>query len=172
MVDSIGNKPQGIETEVMEQPRSEVRHMPMDHIPLDLDDPHRAALEDNPEKAETLTWTTLLAVAVSSIRPPVSSWPVFQLLTNNKSLSFSYVCPISCGFVLVTGILVPIGTDLGDTENISWIVGGWSIASSVSFSMAGALSDIFGRRWTIVSGEVLAIIGSVCICLWFGRDLY
>ena len=80
-----------------------------------------------------------------------------------QSLSFSYVCPISCGFVLITGILVPVGTDLGDVENISWIVGGWSIASSVSFSIAGSLSDIFGRRYTIVSGEVLAIVGSVSV---------
>lgn len=37
------------------------------HIPLDLDDPHRAALEDNPDKAERLTWTTLLAVIVSEL---------------------------------------------------------------------------------------------------------
>jgi MFS family permease len=65
--------------------------------------------------------------------------------------------------VLVTGILVPIGTELGDVENIAWIVGGWSIASSVSFSLAGSLSDIFGRRYTIVSGEILAIIGSVSL---------
>ncbi|KIW15109.1 hypothetical protein PV08_07896 [Exophiala spinifera] len=113
------------------------------HVPLDLDDPHRAALEDNPEHAEKLTWTTLLAVI---------------------SLSFGYVCPISCGFVLVTGILVPLGLELGDTENISWIVGGWSIASSISFSVAGSLSDIFGRRWTVVSGELLSIIGSIVAC--------
>lgn len=65
--------------------------------------------------------------------------------------------------MLVTSILVPIATDLdGDTANITWIVGGWSIASSVSFCIAGSASDIFGRRWTIVSGEVLAIVGSVC----------
>ena len=33
---------------------------------LDLeDDPHRAALEDNPEKAEVPSWSTLLAVLVS-----------------------------------------------------------------------------------------------------------
>ncbi|KAK5382343.1 hypothetical protein LTR20_006024 [Exophiala xenobiotica] len=144
MTDHIREKPaRGAEVEVTEPSHLEARHVPMVEIPLDLDDPHRAALEDNPERAEKLTWTTLLAVI---------------------SLSFSYVCPISCGFVLITGILVPVGTDLGDVDNISWIVGGWSIASSVSFSIAGSLSDIFGRRYTIVSGEVLAIIGSIVAC--------
>ncbi|EXJ61054.1 hypothetical protein A1O7_05207 [Cladophialophora yegresii CBS 114405] len=129
--------------EVTEHARSEARHVAVHEIPLDLDDPHKAALEDNPEKAEGLTLTTFLAIA---------------------SLSFSYVCPISCGFVLVTSILVPIGTDLGDTQHISWIVGGWSIASSVSFSLAGAISDVFGRRWTIVAGEIIAIVGSIIAC--------
>jgi len=113
-----------------------------DSPPLDLDDPHRAALENNPEHAEKLTLQVGLAVA---------------------SLAFAFVLPISCGFVLITGILVQVGTDLGDTANITWIVGGWSIASSVSFSIAGSLSDVFGRRWTIISGEIIAIIGAVSL---------
>lgn len=71
------------------------------------------------------------------------------------------MCPVSAGFTLITAILVQVGTDLGDTTNIAWIVGGWSVASSVSFSIAGSLSDIFGRRHTIIVGEVLAIVGAV-----------
>ncbi|OAL43685.1 putative major facilitator superfamily transporter [Pyrenochaeta sp. DS3sAY3a] len=112
-------------------------------IPVDLDDPHRGALDDNPEHAEKLSPRLILAII---------------------SLSLSYVCPISCGFILIAAILVQIGTDLGDTDNITWIVGGWSIASSVSFSIAGSLSDIFGRRYTIILGEVLAIVGSIIGC--------
>lgn len=62
----------------------------------------------------------------------------------------------------MTAIIIPIGTDLGDPAKITWLVGGWAIASSVSFSMAGGLSDIFGRRWTIISGQICCIAGSVC----------
>ncbi|KIW92961.1 uncharacterized protein Z519_06810 [Cladophialophora bantiana CBS 173.52] len=51
-----------------------------------------------------------------------------------------------------------MGTDLGD---ISWIVGGWSIVPAISFSLAASMSDVFGRRWTIVAGEVIAIVGSI-----------
>ena len=115
-----------------------------DSPPLDLDDPHRAAIEANPEHAEKLTLQVALAVA---------------------SIAFAFVLPISCGFVLITGILVQVGTDLGDTANITWIVGGWSIASSISFSIAGSLSDVFGRRWTIISGEIISIIGAVRLIL-------
>ena len=42
-----------------------------DHIkgnmPLDFDDPHRAALEDNPERAQKLTLSTALAVLVRTV---------------------------------------------------------------------------------------------------------
>jgi hypothetical protein len=71
MGDHIGEKPaRGAEVEVTEPSHLEARHVPMVEIPLDLDDPHRAALEDNPERAEKLTWTTLLAVIVRSIFAP------------------------------------------------------------------------------------------------------
>ncbi|KAK5024951.1 hypothetical protein LTS07_008329 [Exophiala sideris] len=115
-------------------------HQHVEDVPLDFLDPHRAALEGNPEHSEIPSLSTLLAVA---------------------SLALAYICPISCGFSLATGILIPIGTALGDTTNITWLVGGWSIASSVSFSMAGGLSDVFGRRWTIISGQIFCIIGSI-----------
>jgi len=67
--------------------------------------------------------------------------------------------------VLAVGILVPIGTALGDTTNIGWIPGGWSIASSVSFSIAGSLSDIFGRRNVILVGQGITVIGAVSLVL-------
>ncbi|KLO81631.1 putative drug facilitator PEP5 [Fusarium fujikuroi] len=118
--------------------KAEIDHM--EEAPVDLDDAHRAALENNPDTVETPSLSTILAVI---------------------SLALGFVGPISCGFALVTGILTTIQTDLGDTHNkITWLVGGWSVASSVSFSIAGGLSDIFGRRWTILSGELICIIGS------------
>lgn len=63
----------------------------------------------------------------------------------------------------MTAILFQLGTELGDTSNIAWIPGGWSIASSVSFSIAGSLSDIFGRRYVTLSGQAFAVVGAVSI---------
>lgn len=68
---------------------------------------------------------------------------------------------MACGYVLVNGILNPIGTALGDAENTVWIAGGWSVASAVSFSIAGGWSDILGRRWVVLSGQVITLIGAV-----------
>ncbi|KIM94667.1 hypothetical protein OIDMADRAFT_135585 [Oidiodendron maius Zn] len=76
-------------------------------------------------------------------------------------MGLSYVAAISCGLVLVTGVLEQIGAALGDTENIVWIPGGWSVASAVSFSIAGGFSDIFGRRYVLISGQTLTLIGAI-----------
>ncbi|KAF2454145.1 fungal trichothecene efflux pump [Lineolata rhizophorae] len=113
-----------------------------DAAPLDIDDPHRAALEDNPEHPEKLTTSTILAVV---------------------SMGLSFMSAISLGFMLPSAILVQIGTDLGDAEqgHIAWILGSWSVASSVSFSIAGKVSDVFGRRWVMIIGEILVLIGSI-----------
>ena len=76
-------------------------------------------------------------------------------------MGISYVPAISAGLLLPSGILQQIGQTLGDTENTLWIPGGWSVGSAVSFAVAGGLSDIFGRRWVLISGQALTLIGCV-----------
>jgi MFS family permease len=80
-------------------------------------------------------------------------------------MGMSYVAAISCGLVLVTGILAQIGIALDDIENIVWIPGGWSVASAVSFSIAGGFSDIFGRRYVLITGQVITLVGAVSLSL-------
>ncbi|GME46190.1 Sugar transporter conserved site [Neofusicoccum parvum] len=76
-------------------------------------------------------------------------------------LGMSLVAPISCGYAMVNSILNPIGTALGDMDNVIWIAGGWSVASAVSFSVAGSWSDIFGRRYVTISGQLVTIVGAI-----------
>ncbi|OAA65820.1 Fungal trichothecene efflux pump [Niveomyces insectorum RCEF 264] len=106
-----------------------------------LEPPVSDTAADDP--AETVSWSTLLAVFF---------------------MGLSYVPCISAGLLLPTGILQQIGQTLGDTDNILWIPGGWSVASAVSFSIAGGLSDIFGRRYVLLSGQLLTLIGGIVGC--------
>ncbi|KAK3621507.1 hypothetical protein LTR56_022748 [Elasticomyces elasticus] len=92
------------------------------HEFLGYKDPHRAALEDNPEHAEKLT----LSVALSAL-----------------FLGTSFTGPIIFGFILVTPILVQLGQKLGGATITFWIPSGWGAAAAVGFSIAGRLSDIF-----------------------------
>ena len=63
---------------------------------------------------------------------------------------------------MITAILGFIGNDLGGLSEIGWMVTAWSIASAVTFSIGGSLSDIFGRRYMILFGQLMTLVGSVC----------
>lgn len=125
------------------------------------DDPHRAAFENNPEKSERLSSASVLAVFVSD--PSTANLSLDYKLMATKFLCLSFVAPVGVGFLMVTAIIFQIGTALGDTSTIVWIPGGWTIASSVSFSIAGGLSDIFGRRYVILAGQVFVLVGGVSL---------
>lgn len=78
-------------------------------------------------------------------------------------MGLTYVPAIATAFVMPAQILQQIGMALGDTENIAWIPGGWSIGAAVSFSIAGGMSDIFGRRWILLSGQFIILAGAVSL---------
>lgn len=57
--------------------------------------------------------------------------------------------------------MVQVTTALNGIEQLPWVVGSWSLASAVSFSLAGPLSDVFGRRMPMLVGEALTILGCI-----------
>lgn len=107
---------------------------------LGYEDPHKAALEDNPDHAEKLPLSVILSALF---------------------LGTSFTGPIIFGFILVTPILVQLSQKLGGATIDFWIPSGWGAAAAVGFSIAGRLSDIFGRRYVILVGQVLTIIGGI-----------
>ena len=106
----------------------------------DHGDPHRAALEDldSEQKVSLSTWIAIF----------------FLGFTAHPSISFS--------INTVFAVLVPIGLDLqGSTMNISWMASGWSLSASVAFTLAGQMSDVFGRRPTLLCGQCFLILGHI-----------
>ena len=102
------------------------------------DDPHVTAFDEDTGKLSPATWAAVF----------------FLGLTFQAAIGFSFSC--------VVAILVPIALDLeGNTLNIGWIPSGWAVASSVSFAIAGQFSDIFGRRYVMLFGQLCVVIGHV-----------
>jgi len=77
----------------------EQAHLEHRELPLGYEDPHKAALEDNPEQAEKLTWAVILSA-------------IF--------LGTSFTGPIIFGFILATPILVQLGEKLGGANISFW----------------------------------------------------
>lgn len=122
--------------------KSEATHQESD-IPAGYLDPHKAALEDNPEHAQKLTWPVILSALF---------------------LGTSFTGPIMFGFILTTPILVQLSQKISGADIDFWIPSGWGAAAAVGFSVAGKLSDIFGRRPVILFGQFLTIIGGIICC--------
>ena len=62
----------------------------------------------------------------------------------------------------VVGTAMPrIITDLGGFAQYTWVVTAYIIASTVTLLIAGKLSDMYGRKWFLVGGIVVFIVGSI-----------
>ncbi|KAH7374607.1 transmembrane efflux protein [Plectosphaerella cucumerina] len=103
------------------------------------DDTHRAAIEDNPEVA-TVSFRTWAAIIC---------------------LSASFGPGVALGFTCIASIVVQVSRDLGDDADFAWVVGAWSLATACSFSLAGPLSDVFGRRNLILGGQAVVLVGCI-----------
>ncbi|RDW65636.1 uncharacterized protein DSM5745_09375 [Aspergillus mulundensis] len=58
-------------------------------------------------------------------------------------------------------ILSSINADLGPDSNYPWITICWNVGAAVIVTIGGRLSDIFGRRWFLISGALFGAIGAV-----------
>ncbi|KAK2757513.1 trichothecene efflux pump [Colletotrichum kahawae] len=103
------------------------------------EDPHRAALEDNPAEA----------------RVSIKTWIAIF------SMAFSFGPAVGLAFLAVASIVVPVTNELGGQESLAWVVGSWSLSTACSFSLAGPLSDVFGRRLLVLGGQATVAIGCI-----------
>ncbi|KFZ00452.1 hypothetical protein V498_00076 [Pseudogymnoascus sp. VKM F-4517 (FW-2822)] len=67
------------------------------------------------------------------------------------------------GFALAAPILGIINADIGPDPNYVWISLVYTLTLAIGQTLVGRLSDLFGRRWFFISGNILALIGCI-IC--------
>ncbi|PCG96662.1 Major facilitator superfamily domain, general substrate transporter [Penicillium occitanis (nom. inval.)] len=130
-----------METSQATTPVHDIGHEELDpHIYDDNGDPHRTALEDRDADGK-VSRSTIVAI-------------FFLSFTVHPGLSFT--------LLTIFPILGRIGLDLqGSPLNVNWMVSGWTVGGSVAFAIAGQLSDYFGRRYIILSGQGLLIVGHI-----------
>src|SRR5436305_8263825 len=79
---------------------------------------------------------------------------------------------------IVASALPTIGGDLGDFQNLSWVIIAYLLSSTVVAPLYGKLSDIHGRRAMMlvalglfIAGSVLSALASSMPLLVLGRTL-
>jgi len=66
---------------------------------------------------------------------------------------------------IVATALPTIGRDLNDVAHLSWIVTAYLLASTAVTPLYGKLSDIYGRRVTLLAGIAIFVVGSAACAL-------
>src|SRR6202790_657797 len=66
---------------------------------------------------------------------------------------------------IVASALPTIGRQFHDVSNLSWVISAYLLASTAVAPVFGTLSDIYGRRATIITALSLFIVGSILCAL-------
>ncbi|KAG9231277.1 fungal trichothecene efflux pump [Amylocarpus encephaloides] len=80
-------------------------------------------------------------------------------------LAFLSLCGQFNAYVMT--LLIPsstlsyINADLGPDPNYTWITVSWQLGASIIISVGGRLADIFGRRYFMLFGSCLGVVGCI-----------
>src|SRR4051812_12610857 len=66
---------------------------------------------------------------------------------------------------IVAPALPTIGRSLGNVETLSWVVSAYLLTYTAATPLFGKLSDIYGRRWMMLTALVIFLIGSAACAL-------
>ncbi|KAH7162102.1 fungal trichothecene efflux pump [Dactylonectria estremocensis] len=65
--------------------------------------------------------------------------------------------------ILPTNVLTYINAEIGPSNYIAWVNIARTLALSFTYTILGRLSDLFGRRWFFIGGNIVALIG-IIVC--------
>ncbi|MGJ0508245.1 MAG: MFS transporter [Methylocystis sp.] len=66
---------------------------------------------------------------------------------------------------IVVTAMPTIGADLGEPQNLPWIVTAYLVAATVVTPLYGKFADVYGRRIVLLAGLAIFIVGSIACAL-------
>ncbi|KAJ4263814.1 hypothetical protein NW762_005847 [Fusarium torreyae] len=93
-------------------------------------------------------------------RMPEGYYRSSQFLGTLAAQSLASICAY-LGWVLPSNTLTLINADIGPSTNIAWAATIWTMGSSIGFLIVGRLSDLYGRKWMVMSTTLLGLIGCI-----------
>ncbi|KFH46505.1 putative MFS-type transporter -like protein [Hapsidospora chrysogenum ATCC 11550] len=83
-----------------------------------------------------------------------------QFIGTVAAQCFASICAY-LGWVLPANTLPLINADIGNSTQINWAATIWTMGTSIGFLLVGRLSDLYGRKWMVLSTTVLGLIGCI-----------
>ncbi|MET0709097.1 MAG: MDR family MFS transporter [Tardiphaga sp.] len=128
----------------------------------------RSTADDLPLSDEMVDELTHIPTAVMDVgdapqpvKPPLSQAEVRTILISLLLTMFL----AALDQTIVATALPTIGRQFSDVTNLSWVITAYLLASTAVAPVFGTLSDIYGRRATIIAALALFMAGSVMCAL-------
>ncbi|WP_416374449.1 MDR family MFS transporter [Methylocystis sp. MJC1] len=99
-------------------------------------------------------------LAIDDSPPP----PAAEMRPIMVGLGLAMLLSALDGTIVVTA-MPTIGADLGEPENLPWIVTAYLVASIVVTPLYGKFADVYGRRIMLLAGVATFVLGSVACAL-------
>ena len=80
------------------------------------------------------------------------TWIVVTILASAYGVSF-WIVPA------IAPIGTQVATKLGNPAAAGWFTSLYTICNAIAFMICGANSDLFGRRWFLIGGNILLLLG-------------
>ncbi|OAL37167.1 hypothetical protein AYO20_03645 [Fonsecaea nubica] len=90
-------------------------------------------------------------------KPEPLSWQTYAAILTLMFQYNSYLFTLS----MPPAILAFINADLGPDSNYIWITVSWNLCAAVLVTTSGRIADIFGRRWFLITGACIGVIGAI-----------
>lgn len=113
-------------------------------------DPEKSSVE----KQITNTSTPVSPISDEEYNVTLKTWTVVAILSLSYGISFWIVPSLA-------SIGAAVGTQLGDASKSAWYISTYTMTVTIAFMICGANSDLFGRRWFIIFGNVIMFIGFI-----------
>ncbi|KAL3463501.1 fungal trichothecene efflux pump [Aspergillus heterothallicus] len=122
------------------------------------------ALENEKDPVQDTARSSDLESPARDAHDPVAEPPVVTLKT------WIVACILSCGYGLSfwpVPVAAAIGTmvsaDMGNPNGYIWFVPAWTISITCAFLIFGPNTDLLGRRWFLVLGNLICFVGHVIV---------
>ena len=112
--------------------------------------------KDSPEHNEIAPAMTSFQKEENSPRVTPKTWVVVFFLSMGFGLSF-WPVPV------MGNIGSSLSSELQNPSASAWFVPSWTIAVTTTYMIVGANTDLIGRRWFIVGGNLLCFVGLIVL---------